>query len=214
MKINETINQSPQKTVKPKTVEKTDVKSFTEVFDEVIFKEETSKKDSVKNDELKSENKKDSVKDKEKTENELVKNEKKRDKNQNSSEDNNQSFNSSLQNFQHQMFQAENLNLPPNARLILHTVDLERIVSSMQTLRNKQGAEITLNLVKSIFEGLQIKISVVSGEGLVVDFLAKNEKIKKHLEANKDDLFRLLKSKGIKVKKIRAIVQTTLSESV
>ena len=176
--MNVTNNQktapTTQSNLKPKPFEKEESKSFADVFETVVAKKETSKTDHEKEDELKNEEKKKQLPETEKCAKKSEKDGAKQDSDPNSSNENEQNLNPLLQQLTNQFFQVENLNLPPNARLILHTVDLERIISSAQTLKNRNNSEITINLVKSIFEGLQVKISIVAGEGLVVNFLAKN----------------------------------------
>lgn len=99
----------------------------------------------------------------------------------------------------------------PNARLILHIADLERIVASvrMQTLADRR--EITISLNRSTLEGLQVKLSSDKAGRISAEFIAASEATRAQLDARTEDLSNLLRARGVDLAELKTSIGTATS---
>ena len=85
-----------------------------------------------------------------------------------------------------------------SARSILHIADLERIVSAVRTQLVAGGRrEVTLELRRSVLEGLRIKLSADETGRVTAELIAASERLKSQLDARTNELSELLRSRGI-----------------
>lgn len=99
-------------------------------------------------------------------------------------------------------------------RSILHIVDLERVVAAAraQVLPNGRQ-EVTLELSRSVLEGLRVKLSRNTLGQISAEFIAASERTKAQLDSRTIELAYLLRSRGIAVAELRATVGGTGAES-
>lgn len=94
-----------------------------------------------------------------------------------------------------------------NARAILHIADLERILAAVRTQTLPGGRrEVTLELQRSVLEGLRVKLSTDEGGRVTAEFIASTERVRAQLDARTADLADLLRSRGVDL----ASLKTTL----
>jgi|GEM_PF-5777257 len=95
------------------------------------------------------------------------------------------------------------------ARAILHIADLERIVAAVRTQINAEGRkQLTMQLQRSVLEGLRVKLSADETGRVTVEFIAASERIKTQLDARSTELAELLRSRGVNL----AALKTSLNE--
>ncbi|HEV2802376.1 MAG TPA: flagellar hook-length control protein FliK [Pyrinomonadaceae bacterium] len=93
------------------------------------------------------------------------------------------------------------------ARAILHIADLERIVAAVRTqLLNSGRQEVTLELQRSVLEGLRVRLTTDTEGRVHAEFIAATEKVRAQLDARAADLSDLLRSRGVEL----AAFRTTL----
>lgn len=89
---------------------------------------------------------------------------------------------------------------PPSlaSRAILNIVDLERIVSAARSQMTPDGRrEITLELTRSVLDGLRIKLTQ-NGDGRIeAELIASTERAKLQLDERTADLAALMRSRGV-----------------
>lgn len=93
------------------------------------------------------------------------------------------------------------------ARAILHIADLERLVAAVRTQLLSGGRqEVTLELHRSVLEGLRVRLTT-DGQGRVnAEFIAASEKVRAQLDARAGDLNDLLRGRGVELASLRTTV--------
>ena len=90
------------------------------------------------------------------------------------------------------------------ARAILHIADLERVVSSVRTQTLAGGVrEVTIELRRSVLEGLRVKLSSDSTGRVTAEFIAASERARAQVDARASELSELMRSRGINLAEIR-----------
>lgn len=85
-----------------------------------------------------------------------------------------------------------------SARAILHIVDLERIVSAVRTQVLAGGQrEVTIELKRSVLEGLSVKLSSDGAGRVTAEFVAASERVRALVDARSAELADLLRSRGV-----------------
>lgn len=94
-----------------------------------------------------------------------------------------------------------------DTHVILHSVDLDNIVTAchVQLAANGQQ-EITLELSRSMLDGLRVKVSADASGRITADFLAANEGIKSLLDNRSNELIEQLRSRGINLAEFKSSV--------
>lgn len=101
-----------------------------------------------------------------------------------------------------------------NARSILHIADLERIVAAVRTQTLAGGRrEVTLEMQRSVLEGLRVKLSTDEKGRVTAEFIASTEKMRGQLDARSNELAELLRSRGVDVAALRTSVGADSSGS-
>ncbi|MEZ5307608.1 MAG: hypothetical protein R2684_10735 [Pyrinomonadaceae bacterium] len=80
---------------------------------------------------------------------------------------------------------------------IIHVVDLERIVSSARIFGCENGAIAEIRFVRSVFEGLGMRLAFSDGK-LRGEFLTADPAVQKILESKLGELSSMLESRGIR----------------
>lgn len=102
--------------------------------------------------------------------------------------------------------QVAGLNLNENfaARSILHIADLERLVSTVRTQTALGGKrEITLQLKRSVLDGLEIKITTGADAKVQLEFLAANEAVRSQVEKHSEELAGILRGRGVNLETLK-----------
>ncbi len=90
------------------------------------------------------------------------------------------------------------------ARSILHIADLERMISAVRKLTKLDGKrEITLELKRSVMEGLKVKITTGDASQVQIEFLAANEKVRSQIENHSEELANILRGRGVNLQFLR-----------
>ncbi|HVF55261.1 MAG TPA: hypothetical protein VM934_03875 [Pyrinomonadaceae bacterium] len=85
-----------------------------------------------------------------------------------------------------------------SARAILHIADLERIVSAVRTQLLAGGRhEVTIELRRSVLEGLQVKLSAGADGRVTAEFIAASERVRAQIDARASELADIMRSRGI-----------------
>lgn len=91
-----------------------------------------------------------------------------------------------------------------NARAILHVMDLERIVASVRTQITAGGRrEVTLEMQRSVLEGLRVKLSADPSGRVTAEFIAASEQVRAQVEARSAELTDLLRSRGVNLASLK-----------
>ena len=94
-----------------------------------------------------------------------------------------------------------------DTRPILHSVDLDSIVTACRVQLAANGQqEVTLELSRSMLEGLRVKVSADAAGRITADFLAANEGIKSLLDNRSTELIEQLRSRGINLAEFKSSV--------
>lgn len=102
---------------------------------------------------------------------------------------------------------ATTLGETTGARAILHIADLERILATVRTQTTLGGRrEVTLELQRSVLEGLRIKISTDDAGRVTAEFVAATERVRAQLDARSADLADLLRSRGVDLASLKTSV--------
>jgi flagellar hook-length control protein FliK len=90
---------------------------------------------------------------------------------------------------------------------ILHTVDLEKIVTAcqVQLIRGNQP-EVIVDLSRSVLDGLRVKVRSDTAGRITAEFLASNEGVKSLLDSRSSELIALLRSRGIDLAEFKSSV--------
>jgi len=93
------------------------------------------------------------------------------------------------------------------SRAILTPVDLDSIVNACHVQLAANGQQtVTLELSRSMLEGLRVKISSDAGGRITADFLAANEGIKSLLDSRSSELIEQLRLRGVNVAEFKSSV--------
>jgi hypothetical protein len=94
-----------------------------------------------------------------------------------------------------------------DARTFLQSVDFDRIVTAcqVQLAHNGQPA-VTLELSRSMLEGLKVKVSTDGSGRITTEFLAANEGIKSLLDARSAELIEQLRARGISTAEFKSSI--------
>lgn len=87
---------------------------------------------------------------------------------------------------------------PSSARAILHVADLERIVSAVRAQVADAGRPVvTIELRRSVLEGLKVKLSTDTGGRVTAEFIAASERVRSQIDARAGELAELLRGRGV-----------------
>jgi hypothetical protein len=93
------------------------------------------------------------------------------------------------------------------ASFALRTADLERLVTCVHSQVNATGQkEVTLELARSILDGLRIKFSHDTTGKLNLELIASSENIKSLLDARSDELTQMLRSRNIEISSLKTTI--------
>lgn len=96
-----------------------------------------------------------------------------------------------------------------SARAILHVADLERIVSAVRAQLVEGGRHVvTIELRRSVLEGLKVKLSVDGGRAVTAEFIAASERVRSQIDARAGELAELLRGRGVNLAALRTGVET------
>jgi hypothetical protein len=96
-----------------------------------------------------------------------------------------------------------------SARAILHVADLERIVSAVRAQLVEGGRHVvTIELRRSVLEGLKVKLTAEGGGRVTAEFVAASERVRSQLDARAGELAELLRGRGVNLAALRAGVET------
>lgn len=96
-----------------------------------------------------------------------------------------------------------------SARAILHIADLERIVSAVRAQVVEGGRHVvTIELRRSVLEGLKVKLSADSGGRVTAEFFAASERVRSQIDARAGELAELLRGRGVNLAALRTGVET------
>src|SRR5215207_51488 len=102
----------------------------------------------------------------------------------------------------------------PGARMILHIADLERVVSAVRTQTLAGGVrEVTIDLRRSVLEGLRVKLSSDGAGRVTAEFIAASERLRAQVDARASELADLMRSRGINLAEVRAGIGDSASDS-
>lgn len=96
-----------------------------------------------------------------------------------------------------------------SARAILHVADLERIVSAVRAQLVEGGRQVvTIELRRSVLEGLKVKLSADGGGRVTAEFIAASERVRSQIDARAGELAELLRGRGVNLAALRTGVET------
>jgi len=94
-----------------------------------------------------------------------------------------------------------------DSRPILHNVDLDNMVSACRVQLAANGQqEVTLDLSRSMLDGLRVKVSSDASGRITANFLAANDGIKSLLDSRSAELIEQLRSRGINLAEFKSSV--------
>lgn len=100
-----------------------------------------------------------------------------------------------------------------NTRAILHIADLEKIVAAVRSRVFADGrSEVTLELKRSVLEGLRVKLGADETGRVTAEFIAATERVRAQLDARTGDLAELLRSRGVNLASIKTSVSAGTSD--
>lgn len=103
-----------------------------------------------------------------------------------------------------QMRQTPDAAVVANARQILHIVDLEKLVAGIRTQINADGKqEITMQLSRSVLEGLRVKITRAADGQINAEFIAASEQVRSQLQSRSTELAEILRGRGVQLATLR-----------
>lgn len=94
-----------------------------------------------------------------------------------------------------------------SARSILHVADLERIVSAVRSQLAEGRHVVTIELRRSVLEGLKVKLSADAGGRVTAEFIAASERVRSQLDARAGELAELLRGRGVNLAELRTGVE-------
>ena len=96
-----------------------------------------------------------------------------------------------------------------SVRAILHVADLERIVSAVRAQLVEGGRHVvTIELRRSVLDGLKVKLSSDGGGRVTAEFIAASERVRSQLDARAGELAELLRGRGVNLASLRTGVET------
>ena len=100
------------------------------------------------------------------------------------------------------------------ARSILHIADLERMISVIRKQTRLNGRrEITLELKRSVLEGLKVKITTGDAAQVQIEFVAANETVRSQIENHSEELANILRGRGINLQSLRTSIDSGSEEN-
>ncbi|HVF49402.1 MAG TPA: flagellar hook-length control protein FliK [Pyrinomonadaceae bacterium] len=100
-----------------------------------------------------------------------------------------------------------------STRAILHIADLEKIVAAVRSRLYADGrSEVTLELKRSVLEGLRVKLGADETGRVTAEFIAATERVRAQLDARTGDLAEMLRSRGVNLASIKTSVNADTSE--
>lgn len=97
-------------------------------------------------------------------------------------------------------------------RTILQLADLERIVAAVHTNLAAGGQrEVTLELSRSVLEGLRIKLSADKAGRITAEFITTSEKVRALLDVRSSELSNLLRSRDVDLVDLKTTVHADAS---
>jgi hypothetical protein len=98
---------------------------------------------------------------------------------------------------------------PAAARAILNFADLERIVSVVRTqLLSGARHEVTIELRRSVLEGLQVKLRSGADGRITAEFIVSSARVRSQLDARAAELAELLRGRGVSLASLRTSVDS------
>ena len=98
---------------------------------------------------------------------------------------------------------------PPDVHAIVNTTDLDRIVAACNVQLTQGGQQqVTLDLSRSVLDGLRIKLTADGGGRVSAEFLAGSDGVKSLLDARSHELISLLNSRGVELANFRTSLTT------
>jgi hypothetical protein len=91
-------------------------------------------------------------------------------------------------------------------RPVLHNVDLNSIVTACHVQLSGGQHEVTLELSRSMLEGLRVKLTSDGAGRITADFLAATEGVKALLDGRSQELIDQLRARGINLAEFRSSV--------
>ena len=89
-----------------------------------------------------------------------------------------------------------------SARSIIHVADLERIISTIRSQTVANGKQVTIELKRSVFQGLKLKLTIGKDKSVIAELISANENVKSQLNAKAEELANILKERGVKLTKL------------
>jgi flagellar hook-length control protein FliK len=100
-----------------------------------------------------------------------------------------------------------------STRAILHIADLEKIVAAVRSRVYADGSsEVTLELKRSVLEGLRVRLSADETGRVTAEFIAATERVRAQIEARSADLAEMLRSRGVNLAAVKTSVGADTSE--
>jgi flagellar hook-length control protein FliK len=96
-----------------------------------------------------------------------------------------------------------------SARAILHVADLERIVSAVRAQLVEGRHVVTIELRRSVLEGLKVRLSSDGDGRVTAEFIAASERVRTQLDARAGELAELLRGRGVNLAELRTGVETS-----
>ena len=87
----------------------------------------------------------------------------------------------------------------PGARQILHASDIDTILTTVRTELAGSQPQVTLDLPRSVLQGLRVKLGADRTGRISVEFIARNESVRSQIAARSPDLIDMLRLRGIEL---------------
>lgn len=91
----------------------------------------------------------------------------------------------------------------PNPRSIMHVGDLERIISAIRSQNVAAGKQVSIDLKRSILNGLQVNLTIGADKKVSAEFIAANENVRSQLNARAEELSGLLRDRGVNLTEVK-----------
>ncbi|HEX8284496.1 MAG TPA: flagellar hook-length control protein FliK [Pyrinomonadaceae bacterium] len=99
-----------------------------------------------------------------------------------------------------------------SASAILHRADLEKIVEAVYAQTADGRHVLTLELTRSVLDGLRVRLVKDASGRLTAEFLAPGEKLRAVLESRSQELAELLRSRGVNLDSVKVSVGAESSD--
>jgi hypothetical protein len=100
-----------------------------------------------------------------------------------------------------------------SASAVLHHADLEKIVEAVTAQTADGRYVLTLELTRSVLDGLRVRLIKDASGRLTAEFLASGEKLRAMLESRSQELTELLRSRGVNLDSLKVSVGAESSDS-